>query len=618
MPESPPPDPNRIPDPDSIGDGEESRAPAQALVVRLFDRQLRLSPNKTYTIGRSDGCDLTLGHGSVSEAHIRLEVSDDSPPNGSPVNTVVAHDLRSLTGTKIDGQSILSAPWAPGQILEVGEIRLELEVLAVAAGSTVNEPGKLNAESIPAIAGHKRHQADFGDVMFTELKRAPWFLLSALLHAVALLLLWFFLEEPIPVGFDTQTYGLVDTETIEEIEDDSEAVELESAEEMEEPEFMEREPEEQAEELLIDQAAESNESDPDLADFGSLMTKGASGTGLSDILKEGSAAISGKFRRTVAGLRKNGLELVFVFDSTGSMGAVLQAAKDRVAKMVDVLQELVPYARIGVITYRDHGRDETYLLRKVMLSRDFYRAMNFMQTVYAQGGGDEPEAVYDGLREAIRQKWSPTARRMVILIGDAPPHKKTNGRIASMVKDFARNKRSFVHSMITGNDPQSDLGRLTEMSFKRIAKDGRGDALAFSDEQTLLRSVMSLAFGRKETRSLDEVYRLAERRSARVTTRSKELARGSDLGKLRAEFRRPVISHDLVKAILINPRPPVLRALTGYLTKSTFPNPGRHAAAYILQKALKTQEPAVDPENGKHISRRRAKFLLRKIDKLRR
>ncbi len=142
MPESPPPDPNRIPDPDSIGDGEESRAPAQALVVRLFDRQLRLSPNKTYTIGRSDGCDLTLGHGSVSEAHIRLEVSDDSPPNGSPVNTVVAHDLRSLTGTKIDGQSILSAPWAPGQILEVGEIRLELEVLAVAAGSgTVAQTG---------------------------------------------------------------------------------------------------------------------------------------------------------------------------------------------------------------------------------------------------------------------------------------------------------------------------------------------------------------------------------------------------------------------------------------------------------------------------------------------
>src|SRR5262249_1826747 len=39
------------------------------------------------------------------------------------------------------------------------------------------------------------------------------------------------------------------------------------------------------------------------------------------------------------------------------------------------------------------------------------------------GGGDAPEAVYDGLEAACGElDWRPHSRRLAVLIGDAPPH----------------------------------------------------------------------------------------------------------------------------------------------------------------------------------------------------
>jgi len=343
------------------------------------------------------------------------------------------------------------------------------------------------------------------------------------------------------------------------------------------------------------------------------MTKISSGTNLGDILKAGKHALSGKFKKTVGKMRERGLEIIFVFDSTGSMGSVLQAAKDRMSKMAAVLLELVPYARIGVITYRDHGESEAYLTREVALSRDFYRAINFVKTVEAGGGANEPEAVYTALREAVREKGSKTAHRLVILIGDAPPHAKTVGKISNMVRNFARNGRSAVHAIVTKPSSATEITQVTEKSFKRIAKDGRGEALAFEDERGILKAVMGLTFGRGEKSSLEEVYRRAELRSKRCSNGSKSIVEKKDLKQLRRGFSKRVISHDLVKAILNHPNAVVLEELVGYTSKGSFPRAGRHAASYILQRLLHLAEPPVDPETCRAIGKRRADSYRKSI-----
>ena len=67
---------------------------------------------------------MRLGHGTVSPIHCRLQVTEDE---------VIVHDLNSLCGTKIAGELTMDGPWAPGQVLEVGDIRIELETRTLVA-----------------------------------------------------------------------------------------------------------------------------------------------------------------------------------------------------------------------------------------------------------------------------------------------------------------------------------------------------------------------------------------------------------------------------------------------------------------------------------------------------
>lgn len=40
----------------------------------------------------------------------------------------------------------------------------------------------------------------------------------------------------------------------------------------------------------------------------------------------------------------------------------------------------------------------------------------------ASGGGDGPESLTDGLYDLVRLNWRPRAAKVVVLVGDAPPH----------------------------------------------------------------------------------------------------------------------------------------------------------------------------------------------------
>ena len=49
-------------------------------------------------------------------------------------------------------------------------------------------------------------------------------------------------------------------------------------------------------------------------------------------------------------------------------------------------------------------------------------ALVFIENIVANGGGDTPEAVEAGLKEGLAMRWDTDARKMIFLIGDAPPH----------------------------------------------------------------------------------------------------------------------------------------------------------------------------------------------------
>jgi uncharacterized protein YegL len=119
------------------------------------------------------------------------------------------------------------------------------------------------------------------------------------------------------------------------------------------------------------------------------------------------------------------LEVVFVLDTTGSMAALIDGAKQKIWAIADELASAkpTPELRIGLIAYRDRG--DAYVTRRFPLSDDIDTVYQQLYSLHADGGGDEPESVNQALREAVHDTtWSQDARtyRAVFLVGDARPH----------------------------------------------------------------------------------------------------------------------------------------------------------------------------------------------------
>lgn len=114
-------------------------------------------------------------------------------------------------------------------------------------------------------------------------------------------------------------------------------------------------------------------------------------------------------------------DVIFLVDNTGSMTDDINAIKKDLNKIIDALP---PSTRLGVGGYRDRG--DLYLLRFQDLTTDFPIIRTFIANMYASGGGDLPEAIYDALYETVTKATWLKKKRMVILIGDSSPQEGTN------------------------------------------------------------------------------------------------------------------------------------------------------------------------------------------------
>jgi hypothetical protein len=119
------------------------------------------------------------------------------------------------------------------------------------------------------------------------------------------------------------------------------------------------------------------------------------------------------------------MDIVFVIDSTGSMGGEIENVKSEVTGMT---KEILagkprPDVRFGVVDYRDKGDD--FRTRNLELTRNFDEVYKFINSIFAGGGGDGPESVNMGLEDAVyRMPWDKdrNTAKMVFLLGDAPGH----------------------------------------------------------------------------------------------------------------------------------------------------------------------------------------------------
>ncbi|MGB0132821.1 vWA domain-containing protein, partial [Dokdonella sp.] len=119
------------------------------------------------------------------------------------------------------------------------------------------------------------------------------------------------------------------------------------------------------------------------------------------------------------------IDVVFVLDTTGSMGGLIQGAKENIWSIASSMAQAkpTPELRIGLVAYRDRG--DEYVTRTVDLSSDLDSMFATLMDFKADGGGDTPESVNQALHDAVhRISWTQDedAYKVIFLVGDAPAH----------------------------------------------------------------------------------------------------------------------------------------------------------------------------------------------------
>lgn len=116
-------------------------------------------------------------------------------------------------------------------------------------------------------------------------------------------------------------------------------------------------------------------------------------------------------------------EVMFILDTTGSMGdEITYLQKDFAAIAGEVSNENMTFS---VNFYKDEG--DEYVTRCNPFTDDVKEIQKLLNQEYAQGGGDEPEAVAQILEETITNgSWSDDTAKIAFLIFDAPPHTGTD------------------------------------------------------------------------------------------------------------------------------------------------------------------------------------------------
>ncbi|MDR3130619.1 MAG: VWA domain-containing protein [Treponema sp.] len=141
------------------------------------------------------------------------------------------------------------------------------------------------------------------------------------------------------------------------------------------------------------------------------------------------------------------LDLVLCLDTTNSMKDDIDSIRSFFVPMLEDIIAAYPEFRIGMVLYKDYF--EEYLNRVVPFTSDFETVRKALNAIQVSGGRDLPEAVYEALYEAAGQfDWGAEAR-LIILIGDAPPHARPRGRITQAMTESETAKKSIkVHAVI--------------------------------------------------------------------------------------------------------------------------------------------------------------------------
>jgi Mg-chelatase subunit ChlD len=206
------------------------------------------------------------------------------------------------------------------------------------------------------------------------------------------------------------------------------------------------------------------------------------------------------------------VDVVFVLDSTGSMGGLIEGAKEKIWSIANsvIAQQPAPAVRIGLLSYRDRG--DEYVTRAFDLTDDIDEVFKNLRSFAASGGGDTPESVNQALAEAVgKMSWSTgkDATKIVFLVGDCPPHMDYQDDVKYPETCQAAAKAGIiVNTVQCGSHAETtpiwrEIAKLAEGSYIALAQTGGMVAMTTPHDAEIAKlsaavGETAIAYGTKE------------------------------------------------------------------------------------------------------------------------
>lgn len=531
-------------------------------------------------VGSSSDADIQIRHSEVQDKHcliLKTETSFD------------IFDLTTDKSVRINGRPADAAPMTFGDELHLGQLRLvfadrkatvQPAGLQLAFGSPI-PPSMLNEPNL-----------DYLDAFRDVLRQAPWLAISCLLHGILFIVLNLITEDPAaePPPMPTLSSEVDQTEGLtEEEEENLDEIAEEIEEEVKADELFNPDEEELVQPLL-------DAMDPTEGDEGSEQqplshgaTLGDSGLGEGQGTGVGDSSLSlrnlgGDIRYRVQTLQASGLDIVILLDTTSSMQDEIDATRDQMSQMISLLETFGIDFRLSVIAFRDEG--DTYVTRALPLTSRRFKAIDFMDSLSAEGGGDHPEGVLAAVKKASQLRYSRKAERVMILVGDAPPH---DDEIAKTIQAIARfrKKSGHFHTVYAGSSfSRTYSGSDTQRVFADLAEAGGGQAVGSGSHSELIEDIIAVTLQINQRRTIQRMLRKSQ--EGVIARMMRRRIKKGDADYVVAQLSRPTMSSLLPGLLLQENAQSLIPAYMTVLRNPKLPIANRWLTHVLIQRQLRT------------------------------
>lgn len=152
------------------------------------------------------------------------------------------------------------------------------------------------------------------------------------------------------------------------------------------------------------------------------------------------------------------VDLALVVDTTVSMKDDVEFIRKRLIPLVEEKIEGFKSVRIGLVLYRDYK--ESYLTRSYPLEEHFGETQRILDSIKVAGGRDIPEAVFEGLWEAQTAYDWQGEEKIIVQIGDAPPHDEPRGEVTrEMVYEYAREEGISIYPILLEDEKRTSSAK---------------------------------------------------------------------------------------------------------------------------------------------------------------